>query len=158
MILTVFADRPILMVNDDGLAASNSLLAGFLRGGSGKGFAAAWYTTLTLLEVELRVHSLGGGVMIFIPGEVGQIRIAKLAIATDHLQDLDSLLKKGLVEDAYRLGDEPVLTQTLGLTPTEVEMVAEGIGALRYWRSARPKNGLSVEDIPQDQALLEGAD
>lgn len=158
VILTVFADRPVLMVNDDRLAASNSLLAGFLRVGSARDFSAAWYTTLTLLEVELRVHSLGGGVMIFIPGEAGQIRIAKGPVTTEHLPNIGGLIRHGRIEDAYRLGDEPVLAHALGLTPAEVDAVSEGIDALRYWRSARPKNGTSVEDVPEDQALLEGAD
>jgi hypothetical protein len=150
VILTVFAERPILMINDDGLAASNSLLAGFLRAGSPEGFAAAWYTTLTLLEVELRVHSLGGGVMIFIPGEAGQIRIAEPTVPQGHLVGVSRCLRAGHVEDAYRLGDDPVLTQTLGLTPQEVALVAEGVATLRYWRAARPKNGASVEDVPED--------
>src|SRR5690349_24006721 len=43
--------------------ASNSLLCGYLRPGvDTAGFAAGWYTSLTLLHAELEVHSLGGGV------------------------------------------------------------------------------------------------
>ncbi len=158
VILPVFADRPMLLINDGALATSNSLLAGYLRDGSAEEFAAAWYTTLTLLEVELRVHSLGGGVMIFIPGEAGQIRLAKQPVATDHLERVDGLLRKEQVEEAYRLGDDPVLVKALGLTPHEIGLIADGIAALRYWRSARPKNGRSIEDVPEDEALLEGAD
>jgi hypothetical protein len=158
VVLPVFADQPMLLINDDGLATSNSMLAGYLKMGTAEELAAAWYTTLTLLEVEVRVHSLGGGVMIFIPGEASQLRIARQPIPTGHLGRLDAMLKSGRIEDAYRLGDGPVLADALGLTAHEVERVAEGIAVLRYWRSARPRTSVLVEDVPEDEPLLEGRD
>lgn len=157
LLLPVFADRPMLLVNDDGLAASNSLLVGFLRSGTAGAFVAAWYTTLTLLEVELRVHSLGGGVMVLIPGETGSIRIATGEVDTGRLDEVDNLLRNDQVEDAYRTGDEPVLRKTMGLSSAEVGLVADGVTALRYWRSAR-RRGTSVEDVPEDEAFPEGDD
>jgi len=158
LLLPVFADRPVLLINDAGLTASNSLLVGTVRSGNAEAFAAAWYTTLTLLEVELRVHSLGGGVMIFIPGEAGSIRVAKANVDAGHLEKVEALVKEDHVDEAYRLGDQPVLTGALGLTSAETALVAEGVSTLRYWRSSRPKGSGLVEDVPEDEALLEGAD
>jgi hypothetical protein len=157
LILPVFADRPTLLINDAGLTASNSLLVGTLRAGSAEAFAASWYTTLTLLEVELRVHSLGGGVMIFIPGETGSIRVAKASPDLAHLDLVESLVRADRVEDAYAAGNRNVLIGGLGLSPDEVALLDHGVATLRYWRSSRPKGGASVKDIPKDQALLEGA-
>lgn len=158
LILPVFADRPILLINDARLTVSNSLLVGTLRSGSPEAFAASWYTTLTLLEVELRVHSLGGGVMIFIPGETGSIRVAKSAPDLAHLARVEALIRADRVEDAYAAGDHPVLSRGLGLTSDEARLLGEGVATLRYWRSSRPKGAGSVEDVPEDQALLECAD
>ena len=124
-----------MVLNDGALAASNSLLCGFLRAGySAEQFAAAWYTSLTLLWCELRVHSLGGGVLVLIPGEVATIRLPPVGrMPTAHLGAIDRALKsaKG---DPYQLGDEPVLIQALRLTAREVELIREGRNQLKDWR------------------------
>ncbi|MCW3051287.1 MAG: putative site-specific modification DNA-methyltransferase, partial [Chthonomonadales bacterium] len=68
VILSVFSERPVLLINDAGCFASNSLLCGFIRGATTEEIATRWYTSLTLLQCELQVHALGGGVMVVIPG------------------------------------------------------------------------------------------
>jgi len=135
--LSVFKDTPSLVSNDGGLVASNSLLCGFLRPGcTAEQFIAVWYTSLTLLSCELRVHSLGGGVLVLIPGEVATIRLpAPGSLLTTHIGELDKLLRsaKG---NPYQLGDEPVLVKSLKLTAHEVELIQEGTQLLANWRIA----------------------
>ena len=68
VLLSVFREVPALVANDGALVASNSILCGFLRAGyTAEQLIAAWYTSLTLLYCELRVHSLGGGVLVCNP-------------------------------------------------------------------------------------------
>lgn len=135
--LSVFKETPALVLNDGGLVASNSLLCGFLHPGcTTEQFIAAWYTSLTLLSCELRVHSLGGGVLVLIPGEVATIRLpAPGSLRTTHIGNLDKLLRsaKG---NPYQLGDEPVLIKSLKLTAHEVELIREGTQLLANWRTA----------------------
>src|SRR5207247_475023 len=66
VVLTVFSERPVLLVNDGNYFASNSLLCGYCRNVTREAIAACWYTSLTLLQCELEVHALGGGVMIMV--------------------------------------------------------------------------------------------
>jgi len=137
LLLSVFAERPKLMVNDAGLYASNSLLCGYCDGASPEGIAAAWYTSLTLLMCELEVHALGGGVMVMVPGEAGSVRIPPLAEPPPgHLAGLDARLRADDPEGAYLHGDRPVLVDGMGLTGEEVELVREGVAVLAHWRTA----------------------
>ena len=159
LLVPVFASKPILLINDAGLAASNSFLVGRLRTGTPERFAAAWYTTLTLLQVELEIHSLGGGVMILIPGETGSIRLAHSVPGISHLSEVDRLLRREQIDQAYAAGDGPILRDAMGLSKDETSLVAEGLETLRWWRTARDRHlESSVEDIPYDQPLLEGID
>ena len=56
----LITERPALLINDGRLIASNSMLCGYLRKGTPAALAAAWFTSLTLLQLELQIHSLGG--------------------------------------------------------------------------------------------------
>ena len=136
VLLSVFREVPALVENDANLVASNSILCGFLRNGyTAKQFVAAWYTSLTLLTCELRVHSLGGGVLNLIPGEVAKIRIpAPDSLPVDHVTDVDKALRGD--ENPYPIGDVPILIKTLGLSTQEVSSIQEGIHTLSSWRTA----------------------
>lgn len=140
LLVPVFADRPLLLVNDGGYAASNSLLCGYLKAGTAEAIAAAWYTSLTLLQVELHVHSLGGGVMVFVPREAGAIRLATAVTEVDELRVVDQRLREGNVDAAYQAGDDAVLCRRLGLTSQEVDLIRAGVESLRFWRAAPPRN------------------
>lgn len=136
LVLSVFSSTPLLMLNDAGSAVSNSLLAGFMRDGQDPvGFAANWYTSLTLLECELRIHSLGGGVLIIIPGEAGAVRVLD-GHDRSHLPEVADCLRRGDLAGAYRLGDSALLAGELGLSGTELELITDGISTLRRWREA----------------------
>jgi adenine-specific DNA-methyltransferase len=136
--LPVFTERPALLVNDARLVASNSLLCGYVKSAiSPDALAAAWFTSLTVLQLELQIHALGGGVMVLVPREAGAVRLPKGVRATKkHLRLLDDLLTHDKVEQAFTAGDEPVLRDQVGLTATEVALVEEAADTLTHWRNA----------------------
>jgi adenine-specific DNA-methyltransferase len=139
LVLSVFSSVPLLMVNDAGTCASNSLLCGYVRGGAGAaGVAASWYTSLTLLECELRIHSLGGGVLIIIPGEADKVRLPSAA-GTAHLAEVDAALRTGDIAGAYAIGDRHVLRSDARLSDAEIELLREGVDQLRRWRERGPE-------------------
>lgn len=134
LLLSVFSSIPLLMINDEACVASNSLLCGYSLGEAEPStIAASWYTSLTLLQCELRVHSLGGGVLVMIPGEASQVRVAN-ATTTSHLGNVNTHLMAKDVEAAYQLGDEAVLRGDLALSSSEVDLIREGIRILARWR------------------------
>lgn len=133
LLMPVFSDRPILLVNDGGFAVSNSMLAGYIHADSAESVAAAWYTSLTLLQIELRVHSLGGGVLVMVPREAGAIRTVE-AGSIAALADIDVDLRNGAFERAYQRGDRSTLQGLYRLTSHDVDLVRDGIQSLRRWR------------------------
>ena len=133
VMMPVFADRPILLINDGRYSVSNSMLAGYVRTSSAAEVAAGWYTSLTLLQIELYVHSLGGGVLVMVPREAGAIRIAARA-ATEALADVHDDLRAGAYERAYERGDKTTLQGIHGLSSTDLSLLHEGIAILRRWR------------------------
>lgn len=136
VVLSVFAERPVLVVNDAELVASNSLLCGYLRDGKPEDFAAVWYTSLTLLQCELQVHSLGGGVFVLVPGEVASLRLPRCRGGASHLGLVDRHLVARRAEAAYGCGDEPVLRKQIGLRKKDIVEIREGIDLLRHWRTS----------------------
>jgi adenine-specific DNA-methyltransferase len=136
LLLSVFSECPIMVTNDAGYVASNSLLCGFLQSGTVEELVAGWYTSLTLLQLEIQVHALGGGVMILVPGEVAKLRLPRCAPDKAHLENLDKLLSSGNVEAAYGCGDEAVLRRQLGFDDEQIGNLREGIRRLRQWRNS----------------------
>jgi hypothetical protein len=143
VLLPVFANRPQLLINDARYVVSNSLLAGYLRSGTtAASLAAAWYTSFTPLQVELNVHSLGGGVMVLVPREAGSIRVPSTpALPAAHLNAIDTAIRGGWIDEAYAAGDDQVLRQGLGLSNSDVDLLREGVAILRHWRAARAPDG-----------------
>lgn len=137
LILSVFSERPLLLRNDAEYVASNSLLCGYCAPGTRDALITAWYTSLTLLQIELEVHALGGGVMVMVPGEAGNIRLPRPVQASPkHIKALDKYLLEGQSEAAYALGDVAVLKAQLNLTNEEVNLVREGVRTLAHWRTS----------------------
>lgn len=133
VILSVFSERPLVLVNDEQWLASNSLLGGYLKSGTADQFAASWYSPLSLLSIGLQVHSLGGGVIVMVPNEASSVRILR----PEHSKQVDveaisTALKDGNIGAAYECGDETVrkLIGTEGLA-----LVHEGIQRLSHWRT-----------------------
>jgi hypothetical protein len=138
LVLPVFADTPLLLENDAGYVASNSLLCGALRPGqTARSLLARWYTSLTLLQIEIEVHALGGGVRVFVPTETAAVRLpARSPGSARHLGRVDACVRAGAAGRAYELGDAPVLVRQLRLTTADVELIRTGAEVLRHWRTA----------------------
>ncbi len=148
LLLSVFSSFPTLVVNDARLVASNSLLCGYLRGSvTAESFAMSWYTPLTVLETELKVHSLGGGVLILIPGEVNAIRLLRPARPKARVLDgIDKRLRSGSPVEAYLAG-----WPGSGLTAAAVDALNAGSAVLRRWR-VRAAPGTSPGAAPGTSA------
>lgn len=132
LIVTVFSENPLLVVNDAGWFVSNSLLSVFLKSKSTHQFVQNWYTPLTLLSIGLQVHSLGGGVMVMVPNEAASIRIPMLDSDKSSLDRIKTHLAKGDTFRAYGSSDEQV-KRVIG--EDNLALVYEGIDVLNFWRT-----------------------
>nr|WP_304661728.1 N-6 DNA methylase [Arthrobacter sp. zg-Y238] len=141
LLLTTFSDKPKLYINDGGWAASNSILAGTLRPGeSATDFAASWYSALTLLSVELEIHSLGGGVMIAVPREADSVHVLKNSVIRNRDEEsLNQALCSNEIDTAYASGDQSIVAL---VGRSGCNAIWEGIEALSNWRksSHEPKS------------------
>lgn len=135
VIMSVFSDAPRVMLNDGAWTFSNSLMGANMGDGTDpKAFVETWYTVLTLLSVELEVHSLGGGVLVAVPNEANRVMklSAKRASGSDAvLRSISDALVEGDVDAAYHVGDS-LLTEMFG-----ADFVRDAWGTvqlLRAWR------------------------
>ncbi len=137
LIFPAFTQHPLVLINDAELAASNSLLCAYVRPEhSRESFVASWYSSLTALQLELNVHSLGGGVLALAPREVSGMRLVPDASPSSRLlESLDTLVSAGAISEALRLGDEKVLAPALGLTPHDLDLIESGYETLARWRT-----------------------
>lgn len=140
IILTVFGDVPRMIANTQGYIVSNSLLCGIIdrdSGATSKELVCRWYNSLTLLMIEMYIHSLGGGTLVLIPGEMDKMEImanfprSKVDSVFEKLNDC--MLSKGLSE-TYLLGDEIVLRQIYNLSDSEIQAIRNSLDDLRSWR------------------------
>jgi hypothetical protein len=136
VVFPVFAERPVALLNDGGFPVSNSLLCAHLHEpGDAPRFVSAWYNSFAMLQMELHVHSLGGGVLVLVPREVSNMRVIKPALVDRAtLRKLDRLLRGGDVARAYEWGDENVLAASIRLSASEVALIREGCEILAQWR------------------------
>jgi adenine-specific DNA methylase len=138
VILSVFGETPKLVVNKGKYALSNSLLCGTLSNITSKEFICRWYNSLTLLSLELNVHSLGGGSFVIIPSEADSLdiinSISKKQI-TQIYKKLDVSLKTRGAEETYKLGDSIVLKEVLGITEETLLVVYKALATLKSWRN-----------------------
>lgn len=137
VIVPVFTERPTMVINDGQFVASNSLLCGYLRRGSADELAARWYTSLTLLQLELEVHSLGGGVLVLVPQEAGNIRLPSGRVRGQaHLADIDACVRRGDHRAAFERGDNALLTRLLDIGQDDIGAIREGVEQLVSWRTS----------------------
>lgn len=138
LILTVFGDMPKLVINKGKYAVSNSLLAGYIKSDvTAEQLVCMWYNSLTLLSIELNVHSLGGGVLVLIPGETDKLEIVN-AISQEEavsiFKEIDRCIKEKGLQAAYQLGDELVLSKIYKLSDQQIQQIRASVSTLRYWR------------------------
>ena len=131
-IITVFSERPLVLVNDGAWVPTNSFLCAYTRSGSAEEFAAAWYSPLSLLSVELEVHSLGGGVVIMVPNEASRVRVLNPEIGLGSLDRVDEALRRGDISAAYAAG-ESQLAEYVGVDG--LDLVRQGAEVLSRWRT-----------------------
>lgn len=138
LILTVFGDAPKLVINEGKYAVSNSLLAGYIKSDiTAEQLVCMWYNSLTLLSIELNVHSLGGGVLVLIPGETDQLEVVKAIPQKEAVlifKEIDNCIKKKGIQSAYQLGDELVLSKIYKLSDHQIQLIQDSVSTLRYWR------------------------
>lgn len=132
-IITVFSEQPLLIINDGGWTASNSLLCAYMRDDvSAFEFAASWYSPLSLLSVGLEVHSLGGGVMVMVPGEASKVVMLNPQYIENDLSRVEQLLEAGDISAAYEAGSSN-LENALGRQGKE--LILESLDTLAQWRT-----------------------
>lgn len=134
VIITVFSEHPLLLINDADWVASNSLLCGYVEKGTADGFARSWYTPLTLLSIGLQVHSLGGGVLVMVPNEASSVQILRPDNRPSRTTDstLDLALAEGDLRAAYQSGHKRV--QNLAGSEA-LDLINRGIEVLAHWRA-----------------------
>ena len=136
VLLSVFSEEPVMLLNDSRLKASNSLLCGYLRPNvDSRKLVASWYTPLTRLHRELQVHSLGGGVFVLVPNEVARVRVPRVS-ARFTIAALDRAVQKSDMGAAYSWGRETVLRRMMRLTSNELDLIDEGHETLARWRKS----------------------
>lgn len=131
-IITVFSERPTLLINDASFVATNSFLCAYTRGINAEQFAAAWYNPLTLLSIGLEVHSLGGGVVVMVPNEASRVSVINPERSTSALPAIDAALRAGDIAQAYEVGAANMV-KTFGKEASE--LIREGISTLSRWRT-----------------------
>jgi predicted RNA methylase len=137
-VLGVFGDWPILLANGAHAAASNSLLCIYAHEVAARDLHVRWYSPLTLLQAELNVHALGGGVFVFVPREVAAMSVPTMAVTDEGRTIVDSLLREGDRQGAFTAGAEYVLGKALGLSIEQRSLIEQGAAELRRWR-VRPR-------------------
>jgi hypothetical protein len=137
-ILSVFGETPKMVANIGKYAVSNSLLCGFLNDVAVENFICRWYNSLTLLSLELNVHSLGGGSFVIIPGEADKLNILA-DIPQDKVSDIfakiNQTVKEQGVKAAYILGDQIVLQEIYGFSDDDISIIRSAIQTLGGWRN-----------------------
>lgn len=150
VILNVFGDNHRLIINEGKYAVSNSLLCGYLKAGvNERNIIYSWYNSITLLSIELGVHSLGGGVLVMIPGEIDKIPVINqsLFLRDDgrFIEEINKAVKENRINDAYLLGDEEIKNLNI-LTESDLKVIRESIAVLRKWRNAKLRKSISVRN------------
>ena len=106
-----------------------------------------WYNSLTLLSIELNVHSLGGGVLVLIPGETDKLETANITTdqdVTEIFSKIDECIKTKGIQAAYELGDELVLKNIIGLSDPQIHLIRSAVSHLRFWRKPDIRRNKSV--------------
>ena len=138
IILTVFGDVPKMLLNNGSFYVSNSLLSGFLKNGNKKELICRWYNSLTLLSVEMTIHSLGGGTLVLIPGETDKLEIISnfpVGKVEETYRVISDYARIHSTEELYLFGDEVVLKKIYGFSDETIDNIRKSLQILRNWRN-----------------------
>ena len=142
-ILSTFKDSPILLDNDARYIATNSFLCGYIKKNdllsqsiTKKSLISGWYSSLTKLFFELEIHSLGGGRMVIIPGEICNVRVPIISnFNNGFLDKLNKKLFNDNLLEAVELTDRVILNKLLRLNTKEIDIIKDNLSILNYWRN-----------------------
>lgn len=136
-LISVFEEFPVMILNDGNYMATNTFLCGYLKNINEKKILLnKWFSSLTKLYIELEVHSLGGGMIVMVPQEVGRIKLPKIKhVDNKYLKKIEQLANKKDLKGILRLGDQVILKKYLKLSEDEIIVIKKSIEALKYWRN-----------------------
>ena len=144
IILTVFGNVPKMLLNDGGFYVSNSLLSGFSKVKNAKELICRWYNSLTLLSIEITIHSLGGGSLVLIPGETDKLEIIS-SFPTKKIestyQKISDFARNHSTEEIYQYGDVVVLKKIYGFSDETIKDIRSSLQMLRNWRNPEKRRG-----------------
>ena len=144
IVLTVFGDVPKLLLNNGEFYVSNSLLSGFSKVKNAKGLICRWYNSLTLLSVEITIHSLGGGTLVLIPGETDKLEIIS-DFPTEKIENtykkISDFAREHSTEEVYQYGDTIVLKEIYDFSDEAIGNIRNSLLTLRNWRNPEKRRG-----------------
>ena len=125
-----------MIFNDDRYIATNTFLCGYINKLRNKKILLnSWFSSLTKLYIELEIHSLGGGMLIMVPQEVGRIKIPNLeSLDKSQIMKINKLAKKKEIKKIIEIGDDLILKKILKLSNDEINVIKDSIETLKYWR------------------------
>lgn len=134
---------PRVIVNRAGVVTTDTVYRGVMQPGSGltaEDVAASFHNSLTLLSVEVRGRSFGGGVLELVPSEIASILLPIDSGARNRLAELDEISRvapqgEALIErtDDYLMQALPQLDRT---TVDTIRTARMDLAARRARRSA----------------------
>lgn len=138
-VISVFNEFPLMVYNDKNLIATNTFLCGYSNDYKNKKILLnGWYNSLTKLFLELEIHSLGGGMLIMVPKEIGKIKIPFInKINKNFINKINKYIKENDYKKAMKIGDKVILNDFLQLNDKEIKIIHKSIKILQYWRNLK---------------------
>lgn len=131
------SEPPRLVLNEAGATCTNAVHRIWRRVESSielEALVAASWTTLYRLSAELVGRSYGGGVLKLEPTGATALRLALPVEQALSLEEIEHAHATGGVEAAVALADERLLVNGLGVSPSDVELIAAAATRLRAQR------------------------
>ena len=142
IILTVFGDIPKMLLNNGSFYVSNSLLSGFSKIENAKELICRWYNSLTLLSIEITIHSLGGGTLVLIPGETDKLELIS-DFPAEKIENTYKIISdfacNHSTAEIYRFGDTVVLKELYGFSDETIRDLRNSLQILRNWRNTEKR-------------------
>jgi adenine-specific DNA-methyltransferase len=134
--INIFDEFPLMILNNANYIATNTFLCGYLNNDIEKKILLNnWYNSLTELFIEIEIHSLGGGMLVFVPNEISKIYIANNNIINDNfIKNIDFYSKTKNIKKIVELGNKFILKKYLKLTDKEINIIIKCVNILKFWR------------------------
>jgi adenine-specific DNA-methyltransferase len=139
-------ELPRLVTNRAEAVAPNSLHTLVFRPNSalsGELLAASWMTSLTRLSAEIEGHALGGGMLKLEPTEAEKVIVANSRSPNGDWislsRELDALARRTDMDACTRLADDLILHKHLGLSSSDIGILASAAKTLRNRRYGRTR-------------------